>query len=42
MIFIISYHYYTMSIIENHQKEGDALKDIADVFEDVHYNELYK
>lgn len=28
--------------IENHQKEGDALKDIADVFEDVHYNELYK
>ena len=28
--------------IEKHQKEGDALKDIADVFEDVHYNELYK
>ena len=28
--------------VEKHQQEGDALKDIADVFEEVHYNELYK
>lgn len=28
--------------IENHQAEGDPLKTVADVFEDVHYNDLYK
>ena len=28
--------------VENHRNDNGALRTIADVFEDVHYNELYK